>query len=78
MVIKRRYRAWWSKYNYLLSAALDSALAITTFLVFFCLTYPGVALDWWGNNIATMTADGQGAALDSVAEGKTFGPASWI
>ncbi|CAM1504915.1 Fc.00g025060.m01.CDS01 [Cosmosporella sp. VM-42] len=33
--IKRRYRNWWSKYNYLLSASLDSGLAITTFLVFF-------------------------------------------
>lgn len=78
LVIKRRYRAWWSKYNYLLSAALDSALAITTFLVFFCLTYPGVTLDWWGNNIASMTADGQEVALDTVAEGETFGPVTWI
>jgi hypothetical protein len=78
MWIKRRYRAWWSKYNYLLSAALDSGLAITTFLVFFCLTYPGVTLDWWGNSIAYMTADGMGTPLDTVPEGETFGPAKWF
>ncbi|KAI0011908.1 OPT superfamily oligopeptide transporter [Xylariaceae sp. FL0662B] len=78
MAIKRRYHDWWAKYNYLLSAALDSALAITTFLVFFCLTYPGVTLDWWGNSIASMTADGLEAPLDTVAEGETFGPSSWI
>ncbi|KAK7427607.1 hypothetical protein QQZ08_005882 [Neonectria magnoliae] len=46
MWIKRHYLPWWSKYNYLLSAALDSGLAVTTFLVFFCLTYPGVSLTW--------------------------------
>ncbi|KAJ4305971.1 hypothetical protein N0V88_000761 [Collariella sp. IMI 366227] len=74
MFVKQRYKAWWSKYNYLLSAALDSGLAIATFLVFFCLTYPGVSLDWWGNNIAYMTADGQGTPLDTVAPGETFGP----
>ncbi|KAH6957728.1 OPT oligopeptide transporter protein-domain-containing protein [Ilyonectria sp. MPI-CAGE-AT-0026] len=77
MFIKRRYRAWWSKYNYLLSAALDTGLAITTFLVFFCLTYPGVSLSWWGNRIADETADGMGLPLDTVAPGDTFGPDTW-
>ncbi|CAK7241929.1 MAG: hypothetical protein STHCBS139747_003402 [Sporothrix thermara] len=77
-VIKRRYRAWWAKYNYLLSAAMDSALAITTFLVFFCLTYPGVVLNWWGNNIAYITADGLGTPLDTPAPGETFGPTKWF
>lgn len=77
MFIKRRYRAWWSKYNYLLSAALDTGLAITTFLVFFCLTYPGVSLSWWGNRIADETADGMGVPLDTVAPGDTFGPDTW-
>ncbi|EON96067.1 putative small oligopeptide opt family protein [Phaeoacremonium minimum UCRPA7] len=76
--IKRRFRDWWTKYNYLLSAALDSGLAITTFLVFFCLTYPGVELNWWGNTIAYTTADGLGTALDSVAPGETFGPKNWV
>lgn len=77
-LIKRRYRAWWAKYNYLLSAAMDSALAITTFLVFFCLTYPGVVVDWWGNNIAYVTADGLGTPLDTPAPNETFGPSKWV
>lgn len=57
---------------------MDSALAITTFLVFFCLTYPGAVLDWWGNTIAYVTADGLGTPLDTPAPGETFGPANWF
>lgn len=78
MLIKRRYHAWWTKYNYLLSSSLDSALAITTFLVFFCLTYPGVSLRWWGNSIQDTTADGMGVPLDTVPMGETFGPSEWL
>ena len=75
--IKRRWRPWWSKYNYLLSASLDAGLAITTFFLFFCLYYPGVNLSWWGNNIADLTADGLGTPLVTVPEGSTFGPSTW-
>ncbi|RSL53641.1 hypothetical protein CEP53_007683 [Fusarium sp. AF-6] len=78
MFIKRRYHAWWTKYNYLLSSSLDSALAITTFLVFFCLTYPGVSLRWWGNSVQDATADGMGVPLDTVPMGETFGPSEWL
>lgn len=66
------------KYNYLLSAALDAALAVATFLIFFCLSYPGATLNWWGNSIADTTADGMGTALDTVAVGSHFGPDTWI
>ncbi|KAJ7281042.1 OPT oligopeptide transporter protein-domain-containing protein [Mycena rebaudengoi] len=39
-VIRRRHFAWWTKYNYVLSAALDSGVAVTAVLIFFCLQYP--------------------------------------
>ncbi|KAM5344065.1 hypothetical protein ACJ41O_012602 [Fusarium nematophilum] len=78
LLIKRRYHAWWTKYNYLLSSSLDSALAITTFLVFFCLTYPGTSLSWWGNTVQDTTADGMGVPLDTVSVGETFGPSHWL
>ncbi|KAH6887660.1 OPT oligopeptide transporter protein-domain-containing protein [Thelonectria olida] len=77
MFVKRRFHGWWTKYNFILSAALDSGLAITTFLVFFCLTYPGVTLNWWGNRVADETADAMGVPLDTVAPGNTFGPTTW-
>ncbi|UPK92172.1 hypothetical protein LCI18_003107 [Fusarium solani-melongenae] len=67
MLIKRRYHAWWT-----------NALAITTFLVFFCLTYPGVSLRWWGNSVQDTTADGMGVPLDTVPMGETFGPSEWL
>ncbi|KAJ9254886.1 hypothetical protein DTO207G8_3416 [Paecilomyces variotii] len=75
--LKRKYHPWWSKYNYILSAGLDAALAVGTFFIFFCLSYPGVTLSWYGNTIADKTADGQGTPLRTVAPGETFGPSNW-
>jgi len=39
-VIRKRHFNWWAKYNYVLSAALDSGTAIGTLIVFFALQYP--------------------------------------
>ena len=72
--VKHKYRAWWMKYNYILSAGLDAALAVGSFLIFFCLAYPGVRLNWYGNSIATRTADGKRVPLRTVPPGETFGP----
>ncbi|KAJ8207616.1 hypothetical protein LV164_004225 [Aspergillus fumigatus] len=75
--LKHRYRPWWMKYNYILSAGLDAALAVGNFLIFFCLAYPGIELKWFGNDIAARTADGLGVPLRTVERGQTFGPRSW-
>ena len=55
-VIRRRHFSWWTKYNYVLSAALDSGVAIAAVLIFFCLQYPKNGtigadnlMTWWGN-----------------------------
>jgi OPT family oligopeptide transporter len=38
-----------AKYNYVLAAGLDTGLAISALVIFFCITYPGgVFPDWWG------------------------------
>ncbi|VDB96822.1 unnamed protein product [Peniophora sp. CBMAI 1063] len=83
-VIRRRNFAWWSKYNYVLSAGLDSGFAIGTLFIFFVLQYPrngtigeSSILSWWGNNAAFNTADVAGLPLLTPPEGKTFGPATW-
>ena len=34
-IIRRRHFSWWTKYNYVLSAALDSGVAISIVVVFF-------------------------------------------
>src|SRR4051794_32060750 len=49
--IRGSMRGWWLKYNYILSAALDTGLAVGTVIVFFAVLYPNVpAPDWWGNS----------------------------
>ncbi|KAF9382291.1 hypothetical protein CPC16_009416, partial [Podila verticillata] len=51
MFFLRRYRYdWWSRYNYLTSAAMDSGVAICAILMFFALQLHGIeAPKWWGN-----------------------------
>ena len=47
---------WWHTYNYVTAAALDSGLIISTIVIFFAITLPGVAIpDWWGNTAVAET-----------------------
>ncbi|KAI9027412.1 OPT family small oligopeptide transporter [Phycomyces nitens] len=46
----RKYRHnWWSKYNYVTSAALDSGTAIAGLIIFGVVAGSGYTPDWWGN-----------------------------
>ena len=79
-VIRRRHFSWWTKYNYILSAGLDSGVAISIILIYFALFYPqngtigeNNIMAWWGNTVSFNTADANKAALWSVADGETFG-----
>jgi OPT family small oligopeptide transporter len=81
-LIRRRNFSWWTKYNYVLSAALDTGLACSIILIFFCLQYPqngaigaNNVLTWWGNTVFLKTADGLATPL-RVVNG-TFGPLTW-
>jgi len=58
-VVRKRNFAWWSKFNYITSAALDSGTVLSLIVVFFTLQFPkgGVNLDWWGNTVFTNTVD---------------------
>ncbi|KAI0035859.1 OPT oligopeptide transporter [Vararia minispora EC-137] len=83
-VIRRRHFGWWSKYNYVLSAGLDSGFVIGTIIVFFCLQFPrngtigeSSILSWWGNKGAFETADVAGTPLKAMPSGVPFGPSSW-
>lgn len=49
-VIRKRFHGWWSTYNYITAAALDAGLVLSTIVIFFAITLPGVTLpQWWGN-----------------------------
>ncbi|KAG8831066.1 hypothetical protein FRC18_007173 [Serendipita sp. 400] len=79
--IRRRHFQWWSRYNYILSAALDSGVAVGSIIIFFCLQYPnngGFELVWWGNTVNTNTLDyNASAALTPDGPNRTFGLLSW-
>ncbi len=59
-IIKARYKHWWAKYYYILSASLDSGVAVSAIVIFFTVIFPGAELNWWGNNVSSTTADGLG------------------
>ncbi|KZT03114.1 OPT oligopeptide transporter [Laetiporus sulphureus 93-53] len=82
-IIRRRHFSWWTKYNYILSAALDSGVAISVILIYFCLQYPAngsigekTIQSWWGNTVYKNTSDYKSTPLLSVGNG-TFGPKNW-
>ncbi|KAJ7271537.1 OPT oligopeptide transporter [Mycena rebaudengoi] len=83
-VIRRRHFTWWTKYNCVLSAALDSGFAVSAVLIFFCLQYPrdgaigkNTIQAWWVNNVYLNTADGEKKPMWTLAVNQTFGPATW-
>jgi hypothetical protein len=55
--IRKRYLAWWQKYNYILSTALDCGVAIAALVTFFALQWPEISIDWWGNDVVAQGAD---------------------
>lgn len=65
--------------SYVLSAALDIGLALSTMLIFLALNLTKTEFpDWWGTTIASSTLDAAGAAVQKkVAPGEKFGPKSW-
>ncbi|PVG00827.1 putative isp4-oligopeptide transporter [Serendipita vermifera] len=79
--IRRRHFKWWSRYNYILSAALDSGVAVGSIVIFFCLQYPnsgGFDLRWWGNTVNDKTLDYRAMAyIPPDQPSGTFGLRTW-
>ncbi|KAF2139368.1 uncharacterized protein K452DRAFT_254698 [Aplosporella prunicola CBS 121167] len=75
--IKGRWPYWWAKYNYVLSAALDSGVAVSAVIIFFTVIFPGASLDWWGNTVSSTTVDGKGTPWKQAPANGTFGPTKW-
>jgi len=80
-VIKGRYPGWWSEFNYITSAALDSGTIICILLIFFALQLPiGITPpQWWGgfNGGFMNNVDWQGTPQTVLTNG-TFGPTTWV
>ena len=63
-----------------LSAALDSGVAVSAILIFFILQYPDdgkiglhTIQTWWGNTVSFNNADGQALPFKTLAPGEAFG-----
>ncbi|KAH6910295.1 OPT oligopeptide transporter protein-domain-containing protein [Coprinopsis sp. MPI-PUGE-AT-0042] len=58
-IVRKRNFAWWSKFNYVLSSALDSGTVIAVITIFFTLQFPkgGIEVKWWGNQVFKDTVD---------------------
>ncbi|KAB8296135.1 hypothetical protein EYC80_008926 [Monilinia laxa] len=76
--IRRRWRGWWERYNYVTSAALDTGLSLCTLLVFFTLELTNARPPQFGNLDVFETMDQTGTAVrNTLPEGGTFGPKTW-
>ncbi|PKA47523.1 Oligopeptide transporter 5 [Apostasia shenzhenica] len=49
--VYNRYKEWWARHTYVMSAALDAGVAFMGVLIFFALQYNGVGgITWWGGD----------------------------
>ncbi|KAI9166448.1 Sexual differentiation process protein isp4 [Paramyrothecium foliicola] len=65
--VRRRYRAWWERYAYVMSGSLMAAIGIAGLVMFFGLQRWDVRLRWWGNSVHRMGVDG-GGWLDAAGK----------
>ncbi|KAJ7895019.1 OPT-domain-containing protein [Mycena leptocephala] len=72
--IKRRYIAWWSKYNYVTTTAFSAAIAICGIVIFFAIEWPGVEINWSGNIRPFDGCDANGCARLPLPDQGFFGP----
>ena len=48
-VVYRRFKHWWARHNYILSAGLDAGVAFMAVLTFFTLQFKNIfGVTWWG------------------------------
>ncbi|OJJ50226.1 hypothetical protein ASPZODRAFT_149604 [Penicilliopsis zonata CBS 506.65] len=74
-LIRKRWHAWWSKYNFVLSTALDSSVSIAGVVIFFAIYYSGVSskFSWWGTTVYEDTCDYKGCSYLPIPDSGTFG-----
>ncbi|KAH0434803.1 OPT superfamily oligopeptide transporter, partial [Aureobasidium melanogenum] len=75
LLIKKRAFDWWQKYNFVLSAALDSSVATAGAIIFFTIFYTGAdkGFSWWGTTVYQDTCDWESCPYLSLSKGQKFG-----
>ncbi|KHO01579.1 Tetrapeptide transporter, OPT1/isp4 [Metarhizium album ARSEF 1941] len=72
--IRGRYLDFWSKYNFVLSAALSAGIAISAIIMLFSVQWVGVEIEWWGNTQPSVGCEGKACTIKSLAPGERFYP----
>ncbi|KAL4905496.1 hypothetical protein BDW74DRAFT_167723 [Aspergillus multicolor] len=77
--LRKRYLGFWSKYNYVLSAAFSSGIAIAAVVIFFAVSYHGATVDWIGNS-PDKGCEASACTRLHLGEGEYFGPrvGTWV
>lgn len=79
LYVRARHLTLWSRYNYVLAAALSAGIALSALVQFFALSSleggGGGGLDWWGNRITAVGCEGKDCVLKTLKGGEYFGPA---
>ncbi|KYK55786.1 hypothetical protein DCS_07750 [Drechmeria coniospora] len=72
--IRSRYLAFWSKYNFVLSASFSAGVAISAIVMLFSVQWAGIEIKWWGNTQPYMGCEGKPCTLLKLAKGERFYP----
>ncbi|CAK7273386.1 hypothetical protein SEPCBS119000_005627 [Sporothrix epigloea] len=72
--VRNHFLAFWSRYNYVLSASLSTAIALAGIIIFFALDYHKTSLNWWGNSISSVGCEHKACTRLTLPKGEHFGP----
>ncbi len=72
--LKTKHLAFWSKYNYVVSASFSSSIAIAGVVIFFALQWSNLELDWWGNSVSYEGYEGSAWKRLKLPAKGYFGP----
>ena len=74
--IRKKYTAFWAKYNYVIAASFPAGIAVAALVIFFGLELPagGLAIDWWGNSVSYEGCEGSACTRFPIPDKGYFGP----
>ncbi|KAB8070329.1 OPT oligopeptide transporter protein-domain-containing protein [Aspergillus leporis] len=74
ILVRKHLYAWWYKYNFVLSAALDSSVSAAGVVIFFAIFYSGASphFTWWGTKVYKDTCDWKGCSYLLLPESGKF------
>lgn len=71
--LRKRFLAFWSRYNYTVSAAFSTAIALAGIVIFFSVQLPEKSVDWWGNEVMYQGCEDAACTPMTIPE-TGFGP----